>query len=252
MGEKPLVQPAECLPERSPHHEAGAAAPEYIGGLIILAMVLLHMLHEAAAAERIAVLVQKASGRAGILKRIPLVVGNELGTTGAAVRVGVHPLHQGMQPVPGNFDVGVDEDKVLCLYLCQGPVVAARKAVILIQLDEADIREHGFHEGDGVVVGSVVGHNDLRVQAFAGSDEPGQELAQVIPCVVIEYDNCGFHALKSISAKASVGMSLLRHGRASSAATRSLFHRSRKLPVMSISRTGCTFFPSFMRKPSMP
>ena len=97
----------------------------------------------------------------------------------------VHPFHERLEPVPGHFDVAVDEDEIIGLHLLQGTVVAAGESVVLVQYDERDFREVLLHESYGIIHGGVVGHYYLCVQPFAGGDEPGQELLQVIPSVVV-------------------------------------------------------------------
>jgi hypothetical protein len=84
-----------------------------------------------APAERIAITVQEASRRAGVLKRTPIVVGQKLGTAGPALGMGVHPGDELAQPVGGDFYVGVDEDEIIGLHLREGAVVAARETVVL-------------------------------------------------------------------------------------------------------------------------
>ena len=61
-----------------------------------------------------------------------------------------------------------------------------------------------------------------------------------------------FHALQSIFENAKVGIILDMHKRASSAVAMRWFHRSMKLPVTSISRTGCVRRPFSKANPSMP
>ena len=60
------------------------------------------------------------------------------------------------------------------------------------------------------------------------------------------------HALQSIFWNAKVGIILDMHKRASSAVAMRWFHRSMKLPVTSISRTGCVIWPFSKANPSMP
>ena len=74
----------------------------------------------------------------------------------------------------------------------EGPVVAPCEAEVLLQGYEPDLRELRLHHFGRTVSGSVVGHNDLCVKAFAGFNEPRQELPEVVPGVVVQYDNCGF------------------------------------------------------------
>ena len=253
MGEETLVQAAQVLPDAGAHHQAGTAAPEHRSGLVVLADVFLHLLEDASPAEGIAVAVYHSARRAGILESIPLIIREKLGTAGAAAGMAVHPLDERAQPAPGDFYVAVDEDVIIGLHFLQGAVVAARKAVVLVEADQRHLGEFLLHQFAGAVAGVVVGHIDAGIEPFARGQQARQELPEIVPGVVIQYDDRRFHyALKSTSVKARVGTSLLRQGRASSAAAARWLQRERKLPVMSISRTGCTRFPSLITKPSMP
>ena len=252
MAEETLVQAAQGFPDTGAHQQAGAAHPQYIGRGVILAVVFFYFLEDASAAEGIAVAVHQAARRTGVFEGVALGIGDQLGPAGAAVRMAVHPVHQGLQPAFRHFDIGVDEQVIIGLQLRQGAVVAAREAVILVQLDERNVREFGLHKGGTAVGGGVVGHYHLGVQTGAGGHQAREKLPEVVLGVIIQYDNCSLQALTSTLVKAREGMSLDRQGRASRAVARRFPQRVRKLPVMSSSRTGCTRWPPWMRKPSMP
>ena len=92
VGKEALVQASKGLPYGRAYHEAGAGAPEDIGGGVVLAVVLFKFLHNSATAERIAEAVYEASRGTGVLKGVALLEREELGAAGAALRMGVHPL----------------------------------------------------------------------------------------------------------------------------------------------------------------
>ena len=252
VGEEPVVQAAELFPEPAPDHQAGARHPEDIGRSVILAFVLLHLLHDTAPAERVAVAVQQAARRAGILKPGAVVPGQQLWAAGAAFRVGVHPGYQGLQPVFRHLDIGIDEDIILGFHLCEGAVVAPGEPIVLVQPDLPDGGKFLEEHLQGAVRRGAVGHDDFCVQPLRGGDEPGQEGLQVSLGVPVQYDDGGLHALQSMLSKAKVGINLDMHKRASSAVATRWFHRSMKLPVTSISRTGWVIRPSSKANPSIP
>ena len=253
MGEETLVQASEGLPYAGPHQQTGPANPEDVGGLIVLAMVFFYLLQDATPAEGVSVAVHEASGGPGILEGVPLVPGEELGPAGPALRVRVHPFQKGPQPTLRYLYVAVDEEVIIGLYHLERPVIPAGEAEVLLQLDDGNLGKMALQILLGAVFRGIIGHIYSRIQALAGGKKARQELPEVVLGVVIEYDNPYFHqALKSTSEKARVGTSFDRQGRASSAATSRWFQSVRKLPVMSISLTGCRRFPSLMTKPSMP
>ena len=116
MGEETLVQAAQCVPDAGTDHEAGATAPENVRRMVVLSLIFLYLLQDAAPAEGIAIAVQHTACRSGVLERVALGVGEELGPAGTALGMAVHPFQQGFEPVFGDFYVAVDEDVIIGLY----------------------------------------------------------------------------------------------------------------------------------------
>ena len=195
VRKKALVQAAQGLPDAGAHHQACPAHPKDGGRGVVLPVVFLQLLHYAPPAEWITVAVHQAARRTGILEGIPLRIGQQFGPAGSALRMAVHPRHQGPQPALRHFNVRIDEHEILRVDLLQHPVVASGEPVVAVQLNQRHLRELRLHHCRGTVRRGVVGHHHLGVQPFAGGDEPRKELPQVVLGVVIEYDDGRFRHL---------------------------------------------------------
>ena len=201
VGEKTLVQAPQSLPHGRTHHQAGTAYPKDMGRGVVLAMVFFHLLENATPAEWVAVAVYQAARRAGVFKTVPFLVGDEFGSAGAAIGMAFHPIHQRLQPAFGYFYVGIDEHVIVGFQLGQGPVVAAGETVVPVQGNQLHLGELGLHQFYGTVGRCIVGHCHFGVQALAGGQQAGEELLQVVPGIIIQYDYCNFHKISRLRSK---------------------------------------------------
>lgn len=151
MGEEIVVEASRFGVEFAADEKARARGPENIAYVVVLAVVSLNGAENAAAAERIAVFVDESARCSGILKISPLVVGEKFGGAGRHIGVGIHIFGKRIEPALGNLDVGVQKHKVFSLNLFERFVVAARKAVVLVELQHFDSGELLAYQFNAVV-----------------------------------------------------------------------------------------------------
>ena len=96
---------------------AGARGPEDLLGIVILVFVDLKILEHATAAEGIAILVDEAATGACIFKLFLVMVRQNLGLAGRNLRVGIHQLYDGLNPMRCHLNIRVEQHIILSLNL---------------------------------------------------------------------------------------------------------------------------------------
>ena len=168
VGEEVAVQTMQLAVDLSPHEHRRSRGPEDVALLVILPVVALQGGEDAAAAEGIAIVVDKTARTAGILERVLPVVHQHLGLGDGVVLVAFHHADDGLYPVRRTFHVAVQQHIVVGIHLGQGFVVALGKAIVLVEQYQRHLRIPPPHELHRVVGRPVVGHKNLRFQLHLG------------------------------------------------------------------------------------
>ena len=124
-------------------------------------MVRFEALHYPASAERISEKVYISSCGTGILEFFLFLPAVQLGSTCSTFRMGVHPVHERLQPSVSHLDVGVDQKEIFRSYGSvvkkpEGLVVSSGESEIPFETKGLYVREHASHDLDASVGGCVV------------------------------------------------------------------------------------------------
>lgn len=192
MGKKLAIETASLKIHIAVHHEAGSGGPQDVDvGGVVLPAVVLDRGKEASAAIGIAMLVDIAASRAGILKDLPVVVAvlQHLGLHGAHLGVGLHVAIEGLEPALGRAHVAVEQHGILVAGGLDATVVALGKAIVLVE-------EERVHRGKllgehlaAVVSAAVVGHNHVGNIGVGAREHTGQVASQQLGAIPVQYDH---------------------------------------------------------------
>ena len=133
MGKEPGIESVYSPVIGAADEERGACGPQDIGYVVVLSVVGLDGVEDSTTTEGIAKAVEIATAGTGILKAVLIKDGEQLGLTGSHIGMGIQVLDHRGEPMVGNLDIGVEQQVVLGLDLCQSPVVTLGKAPVLIQ-----------------------------------------------------------------------------------------------------------------------
>ena len=151
VGEEATIQ-AACLPIiLGTDHHAGTCGPEHFLLVIILSIVTLHGIEDAAPTERVTILIEESTTSPGIFETILVVFRQELRLASCHLRMGIHELNERSEPMMRNLYITVQKHIILGFYLLQCPIVALGKTEVLLQDDGLDMRKLGFQEEHGLV-----------------------------------------------------------------------------------------------------
>ena len=205
------LEPAHLAVERCAHHQAGSRGPEHIGslGAVVLAMVVLDGREQAAAAVGVAMLVEIAARRAGIVEDLPAVVAvlQHLGLHSTHLRVLVHVAVQRLEPALRCAHVAVEQHRVLVARsLGDALVVALGIAVVLVEQDGGHLRELLFKHLAAGVGAAIVGHDHVGHVGVGVLEHSRQVAAQQRRAVPVQYDygNILFHTKVDFSVSISL------------------------------------------------
>ncbi len=198
VGEKPLVEPAGSKVCLAADAEGGAAAPENVGGGVVLPAVGFHRVEYASATERIAEAVDEASGGTGVFELLRAEVGFDFGLDGGNSGLCVQGVEERRKPAGGDFDVAVEKYDNFFATGSNGTVVASGKSVIAVEVEP-------FHFGKllpehlhGAVGGSVVRHHDGRKFGRGVGDDGGKVFSKEAFPVPIEDNHGDFRHRRSV------------------------------------------------------
>ena len=107
--EKVIVEPSKTMIQFSPYKQAGASCPKDLCFLIVLAVVFFNFLENAATTERIAIVINKTAGSAGVLKMSAVVVSQQFRLAGCNPAIGIHHGYHRFDPIGCDFNIGIQQ-----------------------------------------------------------------------------------------------------------------------------------------------
>ena len=100
-----------------PKKHAGSRNPEDLQFVVVLTSIDFSDVHHSASAKGITHMVDEASGCPSIFKFGSTIVGHDFRPRGSNIWMSIHVVDDGLAPIFGHFNVGADENVILCLYL---------------------------------------------------------------------------------------------------------------------------------------
>ncbi len=195
VGEERGVETAQLAEDLRTAAERRTAHPEHVALVVVLPLVALHAAQDAPAAERVAQQVEVSARGPRILERRPVAPRPQLRGHGRHVGFALQHLKQRFEPPRRGLHVGVQQHEALRIHLAQRTVVPLGEAVVASEAYHAHRGELAREHLGGVVRGAVVGHGDPHPCGRRGHHR-GQEGAQVVAAVPVEYDDlCGHSRL---------------------------------------------------------
>ena len=186
VGEEIPVEAAHGAIHIATDEHGGASGPEDIDRIVILSFVLLQGREDASATKGITVFVDEAARRTGIFEHLGLGIGENLRLHHRNLLVSVHHLDDGLNPMVGHLNVGIQQTEILGVDLLHGKVIASREALITIIAQDADVGIVFLQEGEGVIGGGIVGHHQFSIVGQR-THERGQKLLQELTPIPIQY-----------------------------------------------------------------
>ena len=199
VREEAAVKPAHRLPVAHADEQGGTGGPEERDDGVVLPMVFLHHVEEAASAEGVAVPIDKSARPTGILKGVVCPLGPQFRLCRGHFGVSVHVGAQGAQPAFSGADVAVEQQVEIVAargFLLDAPkgfVVAFGKSGVVGHLYETDRGEFLAQHLDRAVGGAVVGHDDFALRGAVGQDG-GEKTAEHFDSIPVEDDD-GYHEM---------------------------------------------------------
>ena len=198
MGEKTFVEPSGgevCL---APDAEGGAAAPEDVGGGVVLPVVGFHRVEYASSAEGIAESVDESSGGTGVFEFLRSEAGFDFGLDCGDSGLRVQGFEERRQPAWGDFDIAVEEHDNFFAAGGDGTVVASGKSVVAVEDNPFRFGKFFPEHLHGAVGGGVVRHHDGRESGRGVGDDGGEVFAEEAFPVPVEDDDGGFRHRRSV------------------------------------------------------
>ena len=195
VGEKVLVQPAHVLIKLAAHHQTSTRRPkDALRTVVILPLVLLEVLKDAPTAVGIAVTIDIAASRAGILKHLLAIIAvmKQLGHHGAHAWMGLHVVQQGVEPTLGRTHIIVKQHRVGVHCLLNSDVIALGETKVIIKSQHLDLREFVLEHVEAVIGAAVVGDNDVGNSVIGARQNGGQVTAQQGCSIPVQYDDGDF------------------------------------------------------------
>ena len=156
VGKETSIQTAYFTVFIQPDKQRSSCCPKNRYRCVILSFVFFYDLEDTPATERIAVAVDKPSGRSGIFKTILLLPVEQFRLTRCYILMKVHIFHHRSQPAGSNFNVAVEQYRIFGINLFESLVVAVGKAVIPIQTNQTDCWKLLLQYAAGVIGRPVV------------------------------------------------------------------------------------------------
>ena len=200
VGKETAVEAAYLFIYSEAHDKAGTRGPQegYIG--VVLAVVFLYRVEDAATAVGVSIAVEEAAHGTGILELVLVMIGHELGLACSCMGVGIHVLYERKEPTGSDLYVGVEQHGILGINLLEGVVIAIGNAVVMVENDGAHRGERIGKQSQRTVGRAIVGdiHHGL---AHGGGQHGmlhhgGEKLTEHLLTIPVENYDCDFHELK--------------------------------------------------------
>ena len=196
IHEEVLVEQSDLVERLSPQEAVGAA--DDLDGVGLVPRQIAHVVSaqpsavgEALAEPRDLVEGGERRGQsASRLLGVAAVRAQHPHSRGSRLRMGVHEGDGLADGLLADDGVGIEQQHILRLARPDGEVVGARKTEVVAAGDHLHLGEAGREIADGVVLGVVVHHIDLGVDAREGAAQADETLLQVVLDVVAD-DNDG-------------------------------------------------------------
>lgn len=188
MGKEIVVQATQLTVNGAADEQCSAGSPENVNRGVVLTVVGFHRIENATSAEGVAVSVDEAASSASIFKVLLVVITPYFGLNGSNFRLRVQQCHDRFRPVLCHLYVRIEQTEVVSIHLRKSDIIPFGKTEVLLIEDDTDGRIVFLKEGDGVVGGGVVSHDNL-CPIGRSRDQRGEKFFQKTPAVPIQYDN---------------------------------------------------------------
>ena len=176
------------------NHQGCTCSPKYLGGIIVLTVIVLNGVKNASPAEGIAEAVEVSPTRPCIFKAVLVENGEQLGLAGCHLGVNIHKLDERGEPMVSDLNIAIEQQIVFGINLLQSLVIPLGKAPVLLKSDDLTLGECCGKQRQGIVGRGIVCHKDGGFVARILQDG-GQILMEHLLSVPIQYDNSKFHLM---------------------------------------------------------
>ena len=160
VGEKILVETAQCPKYFGPAAESSAARPKNIAGIVILPFVPFDTLQNTTSAERIPQVVDETARSSGILEPRRLDERQQLGRYGSHGPIPIERFDERFDPSGRRFDIRIEQNEIVRIEILQRPVITSGEPVVTVQYDSPHSGKFAFEHAERIVRRTVVGHDD--------------------------------------------------------------------------------------------
>jgi hypothetical protein len=189
MSKESFVEPSGKAVVGHAHEEAGSRRPKDVNCGVVLPLVALDGVEDAAAAEGVAVSVDESARSAGVLEAVAAAVGAYLRLQGCRIGVRLGIGDERLEPARRHLNVRIEQDGVFGRNLLECAIIASGKPGIVGHRNDAHGGEFRAKHGERLIGRAVVGdHHFGQCRRRVGYDG-GEELAEQGGAVPVEdYD----------------------------------------------------------------
>ena len=112
-----LVESANSPEVVTTYHQAGSGRPKHLHNVVVLSLVFLHGLEDAATAVGVAIAVDVASACSCVLEVVTGVLRQKLRLACCRLGMGVHEVDERTEPVFADFHIAVEKHIIRCAHL---------------------------------------------------------------------------------------------------------------------------------------
>ena len=182
MGEKILVETAQCPKYFGPAAESSAARPKNIAGIVILPFVPFDTLQNTTSAERIPQVVDETARSSGILEPRRLDERQQLGRYGSHGPIPIERFDERFDPSGRRFDIRIEQNEIVRIEILQRPVITSGEPVVTVQYDSPHSGKFAFEHAERIVRRTVrkqdkgdSGLPELRAEGVLRGDVADQQ-----------------------------------------------------------------------------